>query len=132
MSPPVPWGFISAGLPIHRRPFTQTTLLRSAAPANWRSTGRSWLRRKQKGNTDYEFPEPIDTGVSHQIGHYADAIRVPAGYEQVITSGTPGLTADGELPDNIAGQARQAWQNVEAARQRPGQASPTWSASGSG
>jgi 2-iminobutanoate/2-iminopropanoate deaminase len=53
--------------------------------------------------------------VSHQIGHYADAIRVPAGYEQIITSVTPGLTTDGELPDNIAYKARRAWQNVEAA-----------------
>ena len=77
-------------------------------------------------------PEPIIIGVSHQIGHYADAIRVQAGYEQIITSGTPGLTADGELPDNIADQARQAWQNVEAALAKAGRASPTWSASGSG
>jgi hypothetical protein len=97
MSAPVPCGFISAGLPIHRCPFAETTLLRSAAPANWRSTGCSWLRYKQRGNTDYEFPEPIDIGVPHQIGHYADAIRGPAGYEQIITSGTPGLNADGEL-----------------------------------
>src|ERR1700679_2628010 len=34
-------------------------------------------------------PETINIGVSHQIGHYADAIRVPAGYEQIITSGPP-------------------------------------------
>ena len=34
-------------------------------------------------------PEPINVAASHQIGHYADAIRGPAGYEQVITSGTP-------------------------------------------
>jgi hypothetical protein len=40
-------------------------------------------------------PEPINIGVSHQIGHYADAIRVPAGYEQIITSGPP-RTEDGE------------------------------------
>ena len=41
-------------------------------------------RCKQKGNTAYESPEPIIIGVSHQIGHYADALRVPAGYEQII------------------------------------------------
>jgi hypothetical protein len=74
-------------------------------------------------------PEPSNIGVSHQIGHYADAIRVPAGYEQIITSGTPGLTADGELPDNIAARpgrtSRLPWS-------RPGRASPTWSASDSG
>src|ERR1700727_3991859 len=40
-------------------------------------------------------PEPINIGVSHQIGHYADAIRVTAGYEQIITSGPP-RTEDGE------------------------------------
>ena len=68
-------------------------------------------------------PEPI-VGVSHQIGQYADAIRVPTGYEQIITSGTPGLTADGELPDNIADQARQAWRNVEAALARAGASIP--------
>lgn len=39
-------------------------------------------------------PEPINIGVSHQIGHYADAIRVLAGYEQIITSGTPHLLAE--------------------------------------
>jgi hypothetical protein len=46
-------------------------------------------------------PEPINIGVSRQIGHYADAIRVPAGYEQIITSGRPGLTAERELPGNV-------------------------------
>ena len=40
-------------------------------------------------------PEPINIGVSHQIRHYADAIRVPAGYEQIIASGPP-RTEDGE------------------------------------
>jgi hypothetical protein len=30
-------------------------------------------------------PEPIIIGVSRQIGQYADAIRGPAGYEQIIT-----------------------------------------------
>jgi hypothetical protein len=56
-------------------------------------------RCKQKGSTAHEShgahhrlnpTEPIIVGVSHQIGHYADVIRVPAGYEQIITSGTPG------------------------------------------
>jgi DNA-binding transcriptional ArsR family regulator len=34
-------------------------------------------------------PETINVGVPNQIGHYADAIRVPAGHEQIITSGPP-------------------------------------------
>jgi hypothetical protein len=57
-------------------------------------------------------PEPINIGVSRQIGHYADAIRVPAGYEQIITSGRPGLTAERELPGNVTEQAREPWQDV--------------------
>jgi hypothetical protein len=36
-------------------------------------------------------PEAFSTGVAHKIGRYSDAVRVPAGYEQIVTSGTPGL-----------------------------------------
>jgi hypothetical protein len=68
-------------------------------------------------------PEPINIGASRQIGHYADAIRVPAGYERIITSRRPGLTAEHELPGNVNEQAREPWQNVAApstAGQDPG------------
>ena len=58
-------------------------------------------------------PEPINIGVSRQIGHYADAIPVPPGYEQ-ITSGRPGLTGEHELPGHVTEQAREPWQNVAA------------------
>ena len=57
-------------------------------------------------------PEPINIGASRQIGHYADAIRVPAGYEQIITSRRPGLTAERELPGNATEQAREPRQDV--------------------
>jgi hypothetical protein len=57
-------------------------------------------------------PEPVSIGVSRQIGHYAGAIRVPGGYEQIITSGRPGLTAERELPGNVTGQARQPRQDA--------------------
>jgi hypothetical protein len=57
-------------------------------------------------------PEPINIGVSRQIGHYADAIRVPAGCEQIITTGRPGLTAERELPGNVTEQAREPWQDA--------------------
>ena len=50
--------------------------------------------------------------MSRQTGHYADAIRVPAGYEQIITSGRPGLTAERELPGNVTELAREPWQDV--------------------
>jgi hypothetical protein len=52
--------------------------------------------------------------VSRQIGHYADAIRVPAGYEQTITTGRPRLTAKHEPPGNVTEQAREPWQKVAA------------------
>jgi hypothetical protein len=40
--------------------------------------------------------ESFDAGIARQLGHYADAVRVPAGYDQILVSGTPGLarTAD--------------------------------------
>jgi 2-iminobutanoate/2-iminopropanoate deaminase len=65
-------------------------------------------------------PESFDAGVAHQIGHYADAVRVPAGYDQVYVSGTPGLAADGSISDNITGESTQAWQNVSAILSRAG------------
>jgi enamine deaminase RidA (YjgF/YER057c/UK114 family) len=65
-------------------------------------------------------PESIDTGVAHHIGRYADAVRVPAGYEQIILSGTPGLRADGSLPEDFTEEVRQAWANVATALARAG------------
>jgi len=35
-------------------------------------------------------PEAFDAGVAHQIGHYADAVRVPSGYDQILVSRHPG------------------------------------------
>jgi 2-iminobutanoate/2-iminopropanoate deaminase len=58
--------------------------------------------------------ESFDAGVAHQIGRYADAVRVPAGYDQILVSGTPGVAADGSVPDDIADESTQAWQNVSA------------------
>ena len=54
----------------------------------------------------------IETGIASQIGRYADAVRIPAGYDQIVLSGTPGLAPDGTLPDGIAAQSEQAWTNV--------------------
>lgn len=59
-------------------------------------------------------PEAFDAGVAHQIGHYADAVRVPSGYDQILVSGTPGLAPDGSLAKDMTGQATQAWRNIEA------------------
>ena len=61
-------------------------------------------------------PETYDAGISHQIGRYSDAIRVPAGqgHDQIIVSGTPGLDENGAIPADFADEARQAWQNIGA------------------
>ena len=54
--------------------------------------------------------EPFDAGIARQIGRYADAVRIPAGYDQIVVSGTSGLTADGSLAGDMTGQATRAWQ----------------------
>src|SRR5436305_10307026 len=59
-------------------------------------------------------PQTYDAGFSHQIGHYADASRVPADYDQIVVSGTPGLDENGNIPADFADEARQAWRNVAA------------------
>ena len=41
--------------------------------------------------------ESFDAGIARQIGCYADAVRIPAGYDQIVLSETSGLTADGSL-----------------------------------
>jgi enamine deaminase RidA (YjgF/YER057c/UK114 family) len=63
-----------------------------------------------------------NAGFSHQIGRYSDAVRIPAGrgHDQIIVSGTPGLDVDGNIPSDFAGEARQAWLNVQAILQKAG------------
>lgn len=58
--------------------------------------------------------ETYDARISHQIGRYCDAVRIPAGrgYDQIIVSGTPGLDSDGNIPSEFAAEARQAWLNI--------------------
>jgi enamine deaminase RidA (YjgF/YER057c/UK114 family) len=56
--------------------------------------------------------QTIDQGIANQIGHYADAIVIPAGYEQILVSGTPGIDQDGDVPADITGQSEQAWENI--------------------
>jgi 2-iminobutanoate/2-iminopropanoate deaminase len=60
-------------------------------------------------------PEALSTGIAHHIGRYSDAVRVPAGYEQIFVSGTPGLRPDGSLPEDFSEEAAQAWRNVAEA-----------------
>jgi 2-iminobutanoate/2-iminopropanoate deaminase len=53
-----------------------------------------------------------DIGVANQIGAYSDSIEAGPNLRWLITSGTPGLSAKGELPANIAGQAELAWEHI--------------------
>jgi 2-iminobutanoate/2-iminopropanoate deaminase len=65
-------------------------------------------------------PQTYDAGISRQIGRYPDAIRVPAGYDQIVVSGTPGLDENGNIPAEFAHEARQAWRNVAAILEKAG------------
>jgi enamine deaminase RidA (YjgF/YER057c/UK114 family) len=45
---------------------------------------------------------------------------VPAGRDQIIVSGTPGLDENGAIPADFADEARQAWRNVATILGRAG------------
>jgi enamine deaminase RidA (YjgF/YER057c/UK114 family) len=64
--------------------------------------------------------ESFDAGIARQIGQYADAVRVPAGYDHILVSGTPGLAPDGSLPGDMTGQATRAWQNIQTTLSQAG------------
>ena len=64
--------------------------------------------------------QTYQAGVSRQIGRYSDAIRVPAGYDQIVVSGTPGLDENGNIPPDFADEARQAWRNVAVILEKAG------------
>ncbi|MFZ6734606.1 RidA family protein [Undibacterium sp. Ji42W] len=55
---------------------------------------------------------PHNIGIASQIGKYSDAQEVPVHARWLFTSGTPGLDENGNLPDDITGQAELAWRNI--------------------
>ena len=56
-----------------------------------------------------------NAGISHHVGKYSDAVEVVSPKRTLYVSGTPGIdAASGSLPDDFAGQADLAWQNVIA------------------
>lgn len=61
-----------------------------------------------------------DVGVARQIGTYSDAVEVPANARWLFTAGTPGLRLDGSLPEDVTGQAEQAWTHILAMLERAG------------
>jgi len=56
--------------------------------------------------------ETLDTAIAKQIGSYSDAVLLNGNYRWLITSGTPGLSPDGKIANDISGQAASAWQNI--------------------
>lgn len=64
--------------------------------------------------------QAINTGIAHLIGRYSDGVVVPAGAEQIVVSGTPGLRPDGTRPESFEDEARQAWHNVADTLARAG------------
>jgi 2-iminobutanoate/2-iminopropanoate deaminase len=65
-------------------------------------------------------PQTYNAGISHRIGRYSDSIRLPAAYDQIVVSGTPGLDENGNIPADFADEARQAWRNVAAILEKAG------------
>ena len=61
-----------------------------------------------------------DIGVARRIGTYSDAVEAPANARWLFTAGTPGLAADGTLPDDITGQAELAWQHITTMLEQAG------------
>jgi 2-iminobutanoate/2-iminopropanoate deaminase len=61
-----------------------------------------------------------DIGVAAHIGNYSDAVEVPAGAKWLFTAGTPGLAADGSVPEGIAAQAELAWEHMATLLERAG------------
>jgi 2-iminobutanoate/2-iminopropanoate deaminase len=55
-----------------------------------------------------------NVGVASQIGSYSDAVEAGPNLRWLMTSGTPGLSAAGELPRDIGGQSEIAWQHIAA------------------
>jgi enamine deaminase RidA (YjgF/YER057c/UK114 family) len=61
-----------------------------------------------------------DIGVARQIRAYSDAIEVGPNLRWLLTSGTPGLATDGDLPKDISGQTELAWKHVISMLERAG------------
>ena len=61
-----------------------------------------------------------DIGVASQIGAYSDAVEARPNLRWLLTSGTPGLATDGDLPKDISGQTELAWKHVISMLERAG------------
>jgi enamine deaminase RidA (YjgF/YER057c/UK114 family) len=51
-------------------------------------------------------------GIAAQIGAYSDAVETGSNLRWLMTSGTPGLQMNGDLPTDITGQTELAWKHI--------------------
>jgi 2-iminobutanoate/2-iminopropanoate deaminase len=51
-------------------------------------------------------------GIAAQIGACSDGVETGGNLRWLLTSGTPGLQMNGDLPTDIAGQAELAWKHI--------------------
>jgi len=63
-----------------------------------------------------------DIGVAARIGTYSDAVEAAPNQRWLFTSGTPGMDAAGDLPDDITTQAELAWGHILTMLDRAGMA----------
>ena len=63
-----------------------------------------------------------DIGVATRIGTYSDAVEAAPNQRWLFTSGTPGMDAAGDLPDDITTQAELAWGHILTMLDRAGMA----------
>jgi 2-iminobutanoate/2-iminopropanoate deaminase len=61
-----------------------------------------------------------DVGAAKQIGKYSDAIETAAALRWLHTSGTPGVSDDGTVPEGIEAQTRLAWKYILAMLEKAG------------
>lgn len=61
-----------------------------------------------------------DVGVSKHLGTYSDAVEVGPNHRWLFTAGTPGLDAEGKLPEGIEAQTEQMWANVSKVLDKAG------------
>jgi 2-iminobutanoate/2-iminopropanoate deaminase len=59
-------------------------------------------------------------GIAAQIGAYSDAVETGSNLRWLLTSGTPGLQMNGDLPSDIAGQTELAWKHIVRMLNRAG------------
>ena len=53
-----------------------------------------------------------DIDVASQIGKYSDAVEVGPNCRWLMTSGTPGINTNGEIPNDISKQSELAWEHI--------------------